>query len=133
MTNTNEQTGGCLCGAVRYQTTGEMRDIVACHCRQCQKTSGHFVAATQVAIKDIQIQGSQALHWYPSSLTAKRAFCKECGSNLFWQKDTLQISIFAGTLDQPSGLSLTKHIFVADKADYYDLVDNLPKFDQFDI
>jgi len=132
MPNTHKQTGGCLCGAIRYHITGHMRDIVACHCRQCQKTSGNYVAATQVAIKDILIKGSQALHWYSSSLTAKRAFCKECGSNLFWQKDALQISIFAGTLDEPSGLTLTKHIFVADKADYYDLTDNLPKFDQFD-
>jgi len=72
MPNPNEQTGGCLCGAVRYQISGHMRDIVACHCRQCQKTSDNYVAATQVAIKDIQIQGSQALHWNLSSLTAKR-------------------------------------------------------------
>ena len=131
MTKTNEQTAGCLCGAVRYQVTGHMRDIVACHCRQCQKTSGNYVAATRVAVKDMQIQGSQALHWYwySSSHTAKRAFCRECGSNLFWQKDTLQISVFAATLDQSSGLSLAKHIFVAEKADYYDLTDNLPKFD----
>jgi len=125
-------SGGCLCGAVQYQISGKMRAVVACHCRQCQKTSGHYVAATRVAIKDLQLQDCQALQWYQSSEVAKRGFCRLCGSNLFWKSDSQNISIFAGTLNSPSGLSLTKHIFVADKADYYELTDDLPKFERFD-
>ena len=39
-------TGGCLCGGVRYAVTGPLRDIIACHCEQCRRSSGHFVAAT---------------------------------------------------------------------------------------
>ena len=48
MTQTSAKpiTGGCLCGGVRYTVTGPLRDIVACHCEQCRRSSGHFVAAT---------------------------------------------------------------------------------------
>ncbi len=41
-------TGGCLCGAVRYELQGRLRAVVACHCGQCRRTSGHYVAATAV-------------------------------------------------------------------------------------
>lgn len=39
-------TGGCPCGGVRYEVRGPLRDVIACHCTQCRRTSGHFVAAT---------------------------------------------------------------------------------------
>ncbi|NQZ30997.1 MAG: GFA family protein [Oceanospirillaceae bacterium] len=122
------QAGGCLCGAIRYQISGPMRDVIACHCQQCQKSSGHHVAATRVAMTDFKLNQSTRLKWFHSSRSAKRGFCENCGSNLFWTKEDGSISIFAGTLDQPCGLRLSKHIFVEDKADYYDLTDNLPKF-----
>jgi hypothetical protein len=45
-TETQSLSGGCLCEGVRYTLTGDLRPIIACHCQQCQKTSGHYVAAT---------------------------------------------------------------------------------------
>ena len=39
-------TGGCACGGVRYEVHGKLRDVITCHCVQCRRTSGHFVAAT---------------------------------------------------------------------------------------
>ncbi|MEM7222608.1 MAG: GFA family protein [Pseudomonadota bacterium] len=120
--------GGCLCGAVRYRVAGPLRPVVACHCGQCRRTSGHHVAATQAHRADLTIEGDGAITWFQASETARRAFCKICGSHLFWDPvGGDKVSIFAGSLDQPSGLELAEHIFVADKGDYYEIADGLPQ------
>jgi hypothetical protein len=121
-------TGGCLCAAVTYEVRGPLRPIVACHCRQCRRLSGHFVAATAVKREAFVLTRTQGLRWYHSSDFAQRGFCGICGSNLFWDAQAYpHISIMAGTLDGPTHLSLVKHIFVAEKGDYYDLNDGLPQ------
>lgn len=124
------QTGSCLCGAVHYTTTGPLRPVIACHCSQCRKTSGHHVAATSVARDALQIDGE--VTWYASSPTAKRGFCGTCGSNLFWDGAGLNMSIFAGTLDGDPGLTLAAHIFCDDKGSYYELADDVPKVGGYD-
>ncbi len=122
--------GGCLCGAITYEVTGPLRPVIACHCTQCRKTSGHHVAATSAARDHVRITGTPT--WYVSSPTAKRGFCPTCGSNLFWDGAGENLSIFAGTLDTPTGLALEGHIYCADKGDYYDLTDDLPHAPGFD-
>lgn len=116
--------GGCLCGAVSYAVTGPLRPVIACHCSQCRKSSGHFVAATSAHRDDVVIEGE--VTWFPSSRTARRGFCGVCGSNLFWDGPGANLSIHAGTLDGPTGLTIAGHIFCADKGDYYALPDNVP-------
>ena len=116
--------GSCLCGAVTYRVNGALRPVVACHCIQCRKTSGHYVAATSARRKAIEITGE--VTWFRSSESALRGFCPVCGSNLFWDGPGLHVSIFAGTLDAPTGVSLKGHIYCADKGDYYDIADDLP-------
>lgn len=120
-----QQTGSCLCGQVRYVIRGALRPVVACHCRQCRKTSGHHVAATSVLRDDLTVEGD--VTWYRSSSFARRGFCGVCGGNLFWDGPGDNISIFAGTLDEPTDISLAGHIFCADKGDYYELDDGLPQ------
>lgn len=119
--------GSCLCGQVTYTVSGPLRPVVACHCQQCRKTSGHFVAATSAPREAIQITGEIA--WYHSSPEARRGFCATCGSSLLWDGKGENISIHAGTLDGATGLQVTGHIFCADKGDYYELDDDLPKYD----
>lgn len=121
-------TGSCLCGGVRYEIRGPMRDVVVCHCSQCRKTSGHFVAMTSVPVQAIAFLASNSLVWYRSSESAERGFCNRCGGNLFWRTvDGDSVSIAAGTLDAPTGLTITEHIFVADKSDYYEIDDAAPQ------
>jgi len=118
--------GGCLCGAVRYRLTEPARQIVACHCSQCVKTHGHYAAYSAVPTEAIEIDGADNVTWYDSSETAKRGFCKICGSRLFWRKmDSGYIAVAAGSFDTPTGLKLVSHIFVADKPDYYGITDDL--------
>ena len=65
--------------------------------------------------------------WYESSEVARRGFCGTCGSNLFWDGPGENLSIFAGTLDSPTGLGLAGHIHCANKGDYYEIADGLPR------
>jgi len=113
-------SGSCLCGAVTYQVAGPLRDVVACHCNQCRKTSGHFVAATSAARADMAIEGTDAITWFTSSPGVKRGFCGICGSHLFWDVAASEnVSIFTGTVDGDTGLKIACHIFCGDKGDYY--------------
>lgn len=116
-------TGSCLCGAVRFDVDGELRPVVNCHCGQCRKWSGHFVAATAAWRRSFRLEDPQgALTWYRSSETAQRGFCGRCGAGLFWRVDDADtISIMAGALDGATGLATRAQIYVEDKGDYYEL------------
>jgi|TARA_R110000772_G_scaffold163750_1_gene275187 hypothetical protein len=114
--------GGCLCGAVRYRVDGPLRPVVACHCTQCRKTSGHFAAMTSASHDSLTILSDESLTWFDSSPKARRGFCSRCGGNVFWQpQGEERMSITAGSLDMPTGLRLTHHIFTEDAGDYYDI------------
>jgi hypothetical protein len=92
------------------------------------------VAATSAKREDFALLEEHGLKWFSSSAGIRRGFCQECGGNLFWDKAELpSISIFAGTLDQPSGLQLAEHIYVDAKADYYEITDGLPQRQGFSI
>jgi hypothetical protein len=120
--------GGCLCGGVRYRIRGALRGVIACHCAQCRRTSGHYAAMTSAPSASIVMTSSGSLVWYRSSETAERGFCNRCGGNLFWkQAGRDSVSITAGTLDTPTNLSVEQHIFVADKSDYYTIDDGVPQ------
>ncbi len=122
--------GGCLCGRVRYRIRGEPRAVVACHCLQCRKSSGHYVAATQARRADIEIRGLAHVTWYRSSASAQRGFCALCGSQLFWAEASSEfMSVMAGTIDGASGLRMDRQIHPDSKGDYYDLPD-VPVIDQ---
>lgn len=124
-----QRSGSCGCRAVNYTIRGAARGVIYCHCSQCRKQTGHFYAATNVADKDIDVQGSENITWYRSSDVARRGFCRICGSALFWKLDSLDtISVMAGSFDSPSRLVGECHIFVADKGDYYEIDDGLPQF-----
>ena len=120
--------GSCLCGEISYSVNGQLRPITACHCTQCRKQSGHFYAATAAQNEDLTIRGEDNLTWFHASDDAERGFCKTCGSALFWRHSGEGFtSILAGSLDGETGLKIAKHIFVADKGDYYDIEDDAPQ------
>lgn len=127
-----QTTGGhCLCGAVSYEVDGELRPVMYCHCEQCRRTSGHFVAATGCRPEQLAITGEENIKWFRSSATAQRGFCEHCGSSLFWKPDHGEHwSIWAGTLNRPTKLRASQHIYVHMKSDYYDIDDGLPQFGQ---
>jgi hypothetical protein len=124
---TATRAGGCLCGAVRYQVGGPLRGIVLCHCGQCRRWHGHLGAYSSGARADVLIEDGGALVWFASSARGRRGFCGACGSSLFFETvGGSRLAIAAGSLDQPSGLEVIGHGYVADKADYVRLDDELP-------
>lgn len=119
---TQHKTGSCLCGEVAFHVTGPLRPVIACHCKQCQKQTGHVGAFTACDTADLHFVKQATLSWYRASDTAGRGFCENCGSVLFWKGDTnTYTSIAAGSLNGPTGLKLEGHIYCADAGDYYQL------------
>jgi hypothetical protein len=120
--------GSCLCGAVSFELSGPLAAPTACHCSQCRRQSGHYWASTEVQRAALTLRGGDAVRWYQASDQARRGFCATCGSFLFW--DPLaqdRIAIAMGAFEQPTGARLERHIYVADKGDYYDIADGLPQ------
>lgn len=120
--------GSCLCGDITFLVSGTPLGASMCHCGQCRKQSGGVWSSAFVPETDLTISGDVA--WYASSDVAKRGSCPRCGAFLFWKAhDETTISFALGAIDGPTGLSLEKHIFVADKGDYYDIADGVPQQD----
>ncbi|WP_262689957.1 GFA family protein [Kordiimonas aestuarii] len=131
MTHNRVTLGGCLCGQVRFEIKGKIRDVVNCHCSMCQKLHGSFGAHTKAPKADITLTRDEGLAWYKSSDVARRGFCKNCGSSLFWEPfDYPDTGILAGSLDGPTGLKVMGHIFVGEKADFIEISDDYPQFDR---
>ena len=126
-----DRTGGCLCGAVRYRVTGPMRPVVQCHCVQCLRWAGHTVAASLCLEDDLSVNDPDGvLSWFESSPGVHRGFCGRCGSNLFWRRDHGgTVSVMAGTIDRPTGLTTALHIFTRQAGDYYAVADDVPQTD----
>lgn len=120
-------TGGCLCGGVRFQADPPLREIVACHCGQCRRWSGHVWAATSVPLDRFRLTAEATLRWFASSAAARRGFCTRCGSSLWFRSAAGEFSVEAGAVAGPIGGRLAEHIFVASKGDYYSLDDGLPQ------
>jgi hypothetical protein len=115
-------TGRCLCGAVRYDVDGPLRDIVVCHCVECLRWHGAPCPATAVAREHLMLREDGALRWIDSPESdahARRGFCGECGSSMFWDapgRDT--VSIAAGSVDPPTGMRVMRHIYTAQAPDW---------------
>ena len=123
--------GSCLCRAVSFDVIGTLPEPSACHCTICRKHTGHYEAGTDLPRSAVTIHGSENVRWYHSSEKVRRGFCSTCGSSLFFDpihRDWIGIAM--GAFDGPTNTKLVKHIFVADKGDYYDIADGLPQNQQ---
>lgn len=126
-------SGRCLCGAVRYELRGPLREILVCHCVECRRWHGNTGVYTSAERDQLELLDSSPLRWIDSPESdshARRGFCGDCGSSLFWEApgDT-GISIAAGTLDGETGLRPVGHIYVSQAGGYYDLPDDgLPRW-----
>ena len=128
-------TGGCLCGDVRYEIFGDLRGIVNCHCSKCRRFHGNFGAYTSIKAEDLSLTEQQGLKWFRSvtdeTPNVHRGFCSECGSSLFWHpRDQKNIAVAAGSLDDPTHLSTIGHVWTSQISDFYEIDDDLPKFEK---
>ncbi|WDI30606.1 GFA family protein [Hyphococcus flavus] len=122
-----QKTGRCMCGAIEYIFEADRKDVIVCHCGQCRQWSGHLWASVNAAFDKLEItKGMDRLRWFRSSDAARRGFCRECGSALFWHGDKIEgrkerIAIAAGTVNAPTDFYQGEHIFQDDKGDYYEI------------
>lgn len=121
--------GSCLCGSVKVTVQGELSAPDACHCSQCRRWSGHVWASTDVLRENFAVEdGGDRVRWFASSEKVRRGFCGECGSVLFWDvAGRSRIAVAMGAFEAPTGTRLAKHIFTADKGDYYAIADDAPQ------
>ena len=121
-------TGRCLCGAVVYEVHGPLRDILLCHCEECRRWGGHVGAFSATRAEHLAFVEDSALRWVDSpqsDRSARRGFCGECGSSLFWEPaGSERIHIAAGTLDRPTGLRIAGHWYTHQADDYDELLDD---------
>ena len=117
---TDVHRGGCLCGAVRYRVAGPLREVIVCHCSVCRRTHGAPAAFTACPREQLELESAHDLCWHEHD-GARRGFCAVCGSRLFWDRGRATISITAGSVDEPTGLTMSHHIYTASAGDWYDV------------
>lgn len=128
-------TGGCQCGAVRYEIAGDMPStIYVCHCRECQKqTASAFGMSLPVASENFRLTEGSLSHWTrpaDSGATVDCAFCPTCGTRV-WHASTAapgQLRVRGGSLDTPLDLGSAVHIWTTRKLDGVSIPDGAKTF-----
>ncbi|MGC3937825.1 GFA family protein [Roseobacter sp. EG26] len=117
-------SGACLCGAVSYTLTDKPKETGACHCSMCRKWSGGIFLGIEVPSEAVSFDGAENLTSYTSSPWAERAFCKTCGSSIYYRvtapgphQGTYHFGY--GTLDGATDVPLTGELFIDNKPDGY--------------
>ena len=129
--------GSCLCGAVRFEIEKATGPFELCHCRRCRKSSGSaFAAGVYVKATDLRfVSGRELLATYEAPILRnpppyRVSFCSRCGSPVPNPgADSSLCEIPAGLLEDDPALKPDKHIFVEHKASWFDITDDLPRYD----
>lgn len=129
-------TGGCHCGAIRYELDGDPLHggQTLCHCADCRRCSGAPMVGWAMFPEDAftLIQGDP--REYASSEHGRRWFCGTCGSGLFYRDAHDQpgmVDIQAATLDDPDAIPAVAHIQVAERVRWMKQAGQLPEFERF--
>ncbi len=127
-------TGGCLCGSVRYESSGDPLFSLICHCRDCQKASG-TAGVPVMGVSKAQFK-STGLTKVTSTIggsgrVAVRHFCASCGSLLFGTPEVAPeiVTVYAGTLDAPEEFHPDSAIFVRSRPSWAKLAEELTEFE----
>ena len=128
-------TGGCLCGALRYEARGEPDGTGHCYCSDCRKASGSgFIPFMNFAASALTFKGPTRQHVSKAARggDATRNFCAVCGSLVFGgvQGESDSFTIYAGSLDDPSGFEPKIAIFTAGRPDWAVVPDGLTMFEE---
>lgn len=130
-------TGSCLCGAVNYQISQNIGDIVHCHCIKCRKAHGAaFSSVAKIDDKSFSITGKEKLNRYQSSPGKTRCFCSNCGSQIYAKRENTDFIILRlGTLNDDSMIDSqfqeVKHIWLAEKACWYEVHSDIEEEQEF--
>ena len=127
--------GSCLCNRVTYEISGELTDVLNCHCSMCRKLhSSAFRTRAKVSAGDWKtLTGEEFIKFYESSPGERKGFCSECGSSLFTKFDANPnvLGFPLGTLDTDPKVKAMRHVFVGSKAPWFAITDNLPQHEEY--
>lgn len=126
-------TGGCLCGAVRYEMEGPPISTIYCHCESCRKHAGAPVVALAGYRRGQMRYSRGAPKVYASSPGVGRAFCGACGTPLTWEGDGGEeigpmVEVLIATMDRPEDFEPECHIHHAERVSWFETHDNLPRY-----
>ncbi|MBK7161189.1 MAG: GFA family protein [Sphingomonadales bacterium] len=126
--------GGCHCGAVRYEVSGDPQHVALCHCSDCRKSSGAPMVAWAAFTEDQfkLVEGEPVT--FNSSGSAMRSFCPKCGSGLYYRNQeflTGIVDIQSATLDDPDALPPGAHIQTAERLGWMETAHSLTAFERF--
>jgi len=128
--------GGCYCGAVKFEITSGISNIIFCHCSECRKLQGSAFATNGVVdSKDFNIiSGIDDLTAHQLSESQTRYFCKHCGSPIKSENTKVpnKVRVRIGTLDTDLQEKPQAHIFVASKANWDEVCGDVPQFDEYE-
>ncbi|WP_247717982.1 GNAT family N-acetyltransferase [Qipengyuania proteolytica] len=127
-------TGRCLCGAVRYEVADAFEYSLNCHCSDCRRATGAaFKSLAGIASYKLRVRSGEESIFRYGDKAAQDLHCRNCGSLIYSLVHDGRIAHVAmGTLDQAPSIRPSKHIFVASKAPWHEITDDLPQFDEFD-
>lgn len=125
--------GGCLCGKIRYAVNGDLYDVSHCHCSMCRRQHGAaFATYADFDPGDFEWTSGEALvRIYETPSREGWCFCSECGSTLAGTGQGIVTSITLGSVDGDPGIRPESHIFAGSKAPWYEIRDDLPRFDEW--
>ncbi|HEY9050259.1 MAG TPA: GFA family protein [Gammaproteobacteria bacterium] len=128
--------GSCLCGAVKFEITGSIRNIVYCHCSQCRKAQGSAFATNGIVANEYfqLLTGEDKLTGYESTPGQTKYFCKICGSPIISKTETKpdQVRIRLGTIEDDISERPLAHIFATSKANWEDICGDLPQYEAYE-
>jgi len=127
-------TGGCHCGAIRYEVKGELIVHALCHCADCRRHAGAPMVGWAMYAEDaVKVtQGEPKI--YASSEHGRRHFCANCGTGLFYINTNMLpgiIDVQSGTYDDPDAVPVTVHIQVAERVGWMERAHELPAFERY--
>ena len=127
--------GSCLCGDVSFEITGEIKDIICCHCSKCRKAQGSaFATNGNLEEKHFKIiSGKENLTKYESAKGEYKYFCKKCGSPIISKSNSKpgNVRVRLGTIETEIKERAEAHIFVSSKANWETINDNLPQYESY--
>lgn len=130
--NEARYSGGCLCGAVRYELTGAGTNLCYCHCTSCRRAAGAPAVPWGTFARSAFSLSRGRIAEYRSSPQVARGFCPECGTSLTYRHErrAAEIDVTLASLDDPRALVPQMHLWVSDKLPWMSIGDGLPQFER---
>lgn len=130
MSDQSIATGGCLCGELKYEVTGDPLWVAHCHCFSCRRNTGApvttFVGFPIAAFS--YVAGSPKA--FASSPGVRRSFCGTCGTPISYESDKLpeEIHLYLSTLDNPNDYVAQTHVFTEEGISWFKIDDDIPRY-----